>query len=82
MTVRIRLKRGGRKKLPSYSIIIIDSRKARDGKYIAKVGHYHPLLNKNDPNRVIFKDGDIKYWLSKGAQPTKTVTRLLLQNIK
>lgn len=78
MTVRIRLRREGRKKLPSYSIVIIDSRKARDAQYIEKIGHYHPLLEKQDPNRVVLKEDNLKYWLSQGAQPTKTVTRLII----
>lgn len=78
MTVKIRLKREGRKKIPSYSIVIIDSRKARDGKYIEKVGNYHPLLEKDNPNRVVFNEFSVKSWLTKGAQPTNTVLRLLV----
>ena len=52
MPVRIRLSRGGSKKRPYYRIVIADSRRARDGKFIDQVGTYNPMLNKENPERV------------------------------
>ena len=52
MPVRIRLSRGGAKKRPYYRIVVADSRRARDGKFIDQVGTYNPMLNKDNPERV------------------------------
>ena len=52
MPVRIRLSRGGAKKRPFYRIVVADSRRARDGKFIDQVGTYNPMLNKENPERV------------------------------
>jgi len=70
--VKIRLMRRGRRKIPFYRIVVIDSRKARDGEYIEKVGHYDPRKKdlKLDRDRI-------GYWISKGAQPTNTVAKLI-----
>ena len=52
MSLRIRLARGGAKKRPYYRIVVADSRRARDGRFIERIGHYNPMLPKDDPNRV------------------------------
>ena len=70
--VRIRLTRVGKKKIPFYRIVVIDSRKARDGNYIEKVGHYDPRSKELHLNR-----DRVEYWISKGAQPTNTVAKLI-----
>jgi small subunit ribosomal protein S16 len=70
--VKIRLTRKGKKKVPFYRIVVIDSKKARDGKFIERVGHYDPR-NKE----LSLKRDRIEYWISKGAQPTNTVAKLI-----
>ncbi len=70
--VKLRLRRTGRIKLPSYQIVAIDSRKNRDGKYLEKIGHYYPLRKTWDLNHELA----IK-WLKVGAQPTLTVKAIL-----
>ena len=75
MAVKMRLTRLGDKKSPSYRIVVIDSRKARDGEYIDKVGHYNPTAN---PAEVVIDKEKAADWLSKGVQPTETVKALLL----
>lgn len=77
MAVKIRLARGGAKKVPYYRVVIADARAPRDGDFIEKVGTYNPLLNKDDANRVIFKKDRIEYWLEKGAQPTERVAKFI-----
>ena len=76
MAVKMRLTRMGDKKSPFYRIVVVDSRVARDGKYIEKVGHYNPI---SQPAEVVIDEQKAKYWLEKGVQPTETV-RALLQN--
>lgn len=75
MAVKMRLTRLGDKKSPTYRIVVIDSRKARDGEYIDKVGHYNPTAN---PAEVIIDKEKAADWLAKGVQPTETVRALLL----
>ncbi len=75
MAVKMRLTRLGDKKSPTYRIVVIDSRKARDGEYIDKVGHYNPTAN---PAEVVIDKEKAADWLSKGVQPTETVRALLL----
>ncbi|NNC48084.1 MAG: 30S ribosomal protein S16 [Sphingomonas sp.] len=77
MAVAIRLARGGAKKRPYYRIVVADSRRSRDGKFIERVGSYNPLLGKDDPERVKLDTDRIKHWLSVGAQPTDRVLRFL-----
>jgi small subunit ribosomal protein S16 len=69
--VKIRLKRMGKRKQPYYRIVVIDSRRSRDGKYIESVGHYNP----RDKKLIINKER-VEYWLSKGAQASNTAGRL------
>lgn len=76
MAVKMRLTRLGDKKSPTYRIVIVDSRKARDGEYIDKVGHYNPTAN---PAEVVIDVDKAKDWLAKGVQPTETVRSLLLK---
>ncbi len=80
MALKIRLARGGAKKRPFYSIVIADVRSPRDGRFIEKVGTYNPLLAKDDPNRVQYKEDRVKHWLSVGAKPTDRVARFLSLN--
>src|SRR6185437_3630802 len=68
MAVSIRLSRGGAKKRPYYRIVVADSRNARDGRFIEKVGTYNPLLAKDSPERVKLDADRIQHWLSVGAQ--------------
>jgi len=77
MATKIRLARGGSKKRPFYSIVVADVRAPRDGRFIEKVGTYNPLLKKDDPNRVQYKEDRVKHWLSVGATPTDRVARFL-----
>lgn len=76
MALKLRLARGGSKKRPFYSIVAADVRAPRDGRYIEKLGTFNPLLPK-DAERVTIKKDRIEYWLSKGAQPTDRVLRIL-----
>jgi len=75
MSVSIRLARGGAKKRPYYRIVVANSRSARDGRFIEKIGSYNPLLAKDDANRVVLDADRAKHWLSVGAQPTDRVAR-------
>ena len=77
MAVSIRLSRGGAKKRPYYRIVVADSRNARDGRFIEKVGTYNPLLAKDSPERVKLDADRISHWLSVGAQPSDRVLRFL-----
>lgn len=76
MAVKMRLTRMGDKKTPFYRIVVVDSRKARDGQYIDKIGHYNPLSN---PVEIKIDERKAKDWLSKGVQPTETVKSLLVR---
>ena len=76
MAVKMRLTRLGDKKSPFYRIVVVDSRKARDGEYIEKIGHYNPLTQ---PDQVVIDADRAKDWLAKGVQPTDTVKTLLIR---
>lgn len=78
--VRIRLKRLGTKMRPYYRIVVMDSRKPRDGRALEEVGIYHPISPEGQQLEI--REDRVKEWLSKGAQPSHTVRRLLnKQNI-
>jgi small subunit ribosomal protein S16 len=77
MAVAIRLSRGGAKKRPYYKIVVADSRTARDGKFIERIGSYNPMLPKDSPERVKLDADRARHWLSVGAQPTDRVARFL-----
>jgi small subunit ribosomal protein S16 len=72
--VKIRLRRIGAKKTPSYRIVVADSRAPRDGAFIAAIGHYNPLT---DPETIVIDQEKAQSWLKSGAQPTDTAARLL-----
>ncbi len=72
--VKLRLTRMGAKKAPFYRIVAMDSRKARDGKYIDQIGYYNPVTV---PKQIVIDADKAKEWLAKGAQPTETVLSLL-----
>ncbi len=74
MAVKIRLTRTGRKKLPSYRVVVADSQAPRDGRYIERVGTYDP---KENPPRFDLDEPLTLKWLHRGAQPTDTVRSLL-----
>jgi small subunit ribosomal protein S16 len=73
MSLKIRLARGGAKKRPYYRIVVAESRFARDGRFVERIGSYNPMLTKEDPNRVLIEVERAKHWLSKGALPTERV---------
>ena len=77
MAMKIRLARGGTKKRPFYRIVAADSRMPRDGRFIEKLGTYNPLLPKDSEERVKMNMERVEHWLSKGAQPTDRVARML-----
>ena len=74
MSVKIRLQRHGSKKRPFYFIVVADARSPRDGKFIQKLGTYNPLTT---PATIQLDRQRALDWLSKGAQPTDTVRKLL-----
>lgn len=72
--VKIRLRRMGKKKQPSFRVVVADARSPRDGRFIESIGFYDP---GTEPPTVQIKEDRALYWLSQGAQPTDTVVRLL-----
>ena len=77
MPVVIRLARAGTKKRPVYHIVAADSRFPRDGRFIARLGHFNPLLPKDNESRLKLDLDKVKSWMAKGAQPSDRVTRFL-----
>ena len=78
--LKLRLSRGGTKKRPVYKIVVAESKFARDGRFIEKLGFFNPLLPKEKKERIGLEGERIKYWLSQGAQPTTRVARILGEN--
>lgn len=76
MTVRLRLKRVGRRHRPSYRLAAVDKRRPRDGKVLEELGIYDPMAARPE-QEVVLKRERIEYWLSVGAQPSDTVRRIL-----
>jgi small subunit ribosomal protein S16 len=74
VAVKIRLKRMGKVRAPHYRIVVVDSRKKRDGKVIEEIGLYHP---KEDPSYISVVSDRAQYWLGVGAQPSEAVAKLL-----
>lgn len=74
--VKIRLRRVGAKKQPSYRVVVTDSRTPRDGRFIEVIGFYNP---RTEPETVKIQEDRALHWLSVGAQPTDAVARLLKQ---
>jgi len=75
--LRIRLRRVGKKKQPSYRVVVADARSPRDGRFVDKVGFYNPLT---DPPTVNIDQEKLESWIKKGAVPSESVQKLL--NIK
>ena len=80
MPVRIRLSRGGAKKRPFYRIVVADSRRARDGKFIDQIGTYNPMLPKDSADRVKMDLDKAKEWIAKGAKPSDRIS-IFLSNL-
>ncbi len=74
--VKIRLRRMGAKKQPTYRFVVADSRSPRDGRFIEILGHYNP---RTEPKTLEVNAEKAKEWLAKGAQPTLTVRRLFAE---
>jgi small subunit ribosomal protein S16 len=74
VAVKIRLKRLGKIRVPQYRIVVVDSRKKRDGRVIEEIGKYHP---KEDPSYIDVVSDRAEYWLGVGAQPTEAVEKIL-----
>jgi small subunit ribosomal protein S16 len=74
MAVRLRLTRIGSKKNPIYRVVAADSRSPRDGRFIEIVGRYNP---QTDPSTIELDEAKLKDWLSKGAQPSDPVAKLI-----
>ena len=77
MSVVIRLARAGTKKRPVYHVVVADSRFPRDGRFIERLGHFNPLLPKDNESRLKLDMDKVKSWLAKGAQPSDRVMRFL-----
>ncbi len=77
--VIIRLARGGAKKRPFYSMVVADSRNARDGRFIERVGFYNPRATGGEEKLRVHIDR-VNFWQSKGAQLSDTVNRLIKQS--
>lgn len=73
MALKIRMARGGARNHPFFSIVVTDGRSPRDGRYIEKIGTYNPRLPQDNPQRVTLNAERVKYWVSKGAQPSDRV---------
>jgi small subunit ribosomal protein S16 len=74
VAVKIRLKRMGKIRAPYYRIVVVDSRKKRDGKVIEQIGKYHP---KEEPSLIDVTSERAQYWLGVGAQPSEAVEAIL-----
>jgi small subunit ribosomal protein S16 len=77
MSVVIRLARAGTKKRPVYHVVVADSRYPRDGRFIERLGHFNPLLPKDNEARLKLDLEKVKAWMAKGAQPSDRVMRFL-----
>ena len=72
--LKIRLRRVGAKRQPSYRIVVADAKAARDGSFVEQLGHYDP---KTDPPTIVLDRERADGWIGKGAQPTESVARLV-----
>ena len=77
MALKIRLARGGAKKRPFYRIVVAEASAPRDGRYVEKVGHYNPMVAKDNEQRLVVNGERVSYWLGQGAQATERVQKLL-----
>ncbi len=74
MAVKIRLRRMGAKKQPTYRVVVADVKKARNGAFIENIGHYNP---RTDPPTIVIDEARALHWLRNGAQPSESVASLL-----
>jgi small subunit ribosomal protein S16 len=72
--LRIRLRRVGARKQPSYRLVVADIRSPRDGAFVENIGHYDPMT---DPETIVIQEERALHWLRQGAQPSVTTARLL-----
>ena len=72
--VTMRLARIGSKKRPFYRIVVIEKRRARNGRFLEVLGQYNPIAN---PTQIVINSERAQYWLSKGAEPSETVRSIL-----
>ena len=77
MALKIRLARGGAKKRPYYRIVVAEASAPRDGRYVERVGTYNPMVPKDHEQRLTLNGERINFWMSKGAQPTERVHKML-----
>ena len=77
MSLKIRLSRAGAKKRPFYRVVVADTRKPRDGRFLERLGTYDPMLPKDHPERVRLNEERIRHWLGVGARPSDRVARFL-----
>lgn len=77
MALKIRFARGGSKKRPFYKLVVAENTAPRDGKFLERLGSYNPLLDKENPERLVVNADRIKHWLSVGAQASERVQKLL-----
>ena len=77
MSLKIRLSRAGAKKRPFYRVVVADTRRPRDGRFLERLGTYDPMLPKDHPERVRLNEERIRHWLGVGARPSDRVARFL-----
>ena len=77
MSLKIRLSRAGAKKRPFYRVVVADTRRPRDGRFLERLGTYDPMLPKDHPERVLLNEERIRHWLGVGALPSDRVARFL-----
>ena len=77
MALKIRLARGGAKKRPFYRIVVAEASAPRDGRYVERLGTYNPMVPKDHEQRLTLNGERISFWMSKGAQPTERVHKML-----
>ncbi len=77
MALKIRLSRRGAKKRPFYRIVVAEASAPRDGRYVERLGHYNPMVEKDNDQRLVVNGERVSYWLGLGAQPTERVQKLL-----
>ena len=77
MSLKIRLSRAGAKKRPFYRVVVADTRKPRDGRFLERLGTYYPMLPKDHLERVRLNEERIRHWLGVGAKPSDRVARFL-----
>jgi len=77
MALKIRLARGGAKKRPFYRIVVAEASAPRDGRYVERIGHYNPMVPKDDEQRLLVNGERVKFWMERGAKPTERVQKLL-----